>query len=87
MMGLGWQFVTEMLAGALLGWGIGAWLGDETTGTMIGTLVGFAIATYSLIRGAIKLNAALDKLDRASGRRPPPPLANPRDQKETPRDN
>ncbi len=78
MMGLGWQFVTEMLAGAFLGWVIGRWLGDDTLGTMIGLGVGFIVATYSLIRGALKLNSALDAIERRSGKVPPKPLMNPR---------
>ncbi len=83
MMGLGWQFVTEMIAGAFLGWAIGYWFGNETRGTMWGTGAGFLIATYTLIRGALKLNAALDKLERASGRPLPRPLANPRNEKDS----
>lgn len=77
MMGLGWQFVSEMLAGAFLGWGIGLWLGDEMIGAMIGTGVGLIVATYTLIRGALKLNSALERIDRASGRPRPMPLADP----------
>ena len=75
MMGLAWQFVTEMLAGAFLGWGIGVWFGNDTLGALIGTGAGFLIATYTLIRGALKLHSALDALERASGRQPPKPLA------------
>ncbi len=66
MMGLGWQFVTEMLAGAFLGWGIGIWFGDETVGALIGTGLGLIVATYTLIRGALKLNASLDRIDQAT---------------------
>lgn len=73
-MGLAWQFVTEMLAGAALGWVIGLWLGDETIGALIGTGIGFVIATYSLIRGALKLNAVLDRMDKSKGTKPPLPL-------------
>lgn len=82
MMGLGWQFVTEMIAGAFLGWAIGYWFGNETRGTIIGTGFGFVIATYTLIHGALKLNAALDKMERASGRPLPKPLANPLNEKD-----
>lgn len=82
MMGLGWQFITEMLAGAFMGWAIGSWFGNESLGTLIGTGAGFAIATYTLIRGALKLNAALDKIERASGRPLPKPLADPMNQKD-----
>ncbi len=72
MMGLGWQFVTEMLAGAFLGWIVGKWLGNETVGALIGTGSGLTVATYSLIRGALKLNSALDRMDKSKGKTPPP---------------
>jgi len=74
MMGLGWQFVTEMLAGAFLGWWIGRWLGNETVGALIGTGCGLVVATYFLIRGALKLNSILDRMDKAKGIKPPAPL-------------
>lgn len=74
MMGLGWQFVTEMLAGAFFGWIVGRWLGDETIGALIGTGCGLAVATYTLIRGALKLNSALDRMDKSKGTKPPSPL-------------
>ncbi len=66
MMGLAWEFVTQMIAGALLGWGIGTWLGNESLGSLIGTGVGLIVATYSLIRGGMKLNRELDRIASAS---------------------
>ena len=74
MMGLGWQFVTGMLAGAFFGWIVGRWLGDETIGALIGTGCGLAVATYTLIRGALKLNSALDRMNKSKGTKPTPPV-------------
>ena len=73
-MGLGWQFVTEMLAGAFFGWIVGRWRGDETIGALIGTGCGLAVATYTLIRGALKLNSALDRMNKSKGTKPRPSL-------------
>ncbi|MBM4101799.1 MAG: hypothetical protein FJ256_06000 [Phycisphaerae bacterium] len=62
MAGLAWRFTTEVIAGAVLGWLVGSWLGDTNMGALIGTGVGLAVAMYSLLRGALKLNASLDRL-------------------------
>jgi F0F1-type ATP synthase assembly protein I len=62
MAGLAWRFTTEVIAGAVLGWLIGSWLGDANLGALIGTGIGLAVAMYSLMRGALKLNASLDRL-------------------------
>ncbi len=62
MMGLAWGFVTEMIGGALLGWGIGLWFGNDTLGALIGTGAGLVVATYSLIRGGMRLNRQLDEI-------------------------
>ena len=62
MMGLAWEFVTQMIAGALLGWGVGLWCGNDTVGAIIGTGVGLVVATYSLIRGGLKLNRELYRI-------------------------
>jgi len=65
MAGLAWRFTTEVIAGAVLGWLIGSWLGDANLGALIGTGIGLAVAMYSLMRGALKLNASLDRLGQA----------------------
>ncbi|MSR28399.1 MAG: hypothetical protein EXS03_02340 [Phycisphaerales bacterium] len=62
MMGLAWGFVTQMLAGALLGLGVGVWLGDETMGALFGTGTGLVVATYFLLRGGLRLNRELDRI-------------------------
>lgn len=63
MMALAWEFVTQMIAGALLGYGIGLWLGNDVLGALIGTGMGLAVATYTLIRGAMRLNSQLDRIE------------------------
>jgi len=65
MAGLAWRFTTEVIAGAVLGWLVGSWLGDANLGALIGTGIGLAVAMYSLMRGALKLNASLDRLGGA----------------------
>lgn len=65
MAGLAWRFTTEVIAGAVLGWLVGSWLGDTNMGALIGTGIGLAVAMYSLMRGALKLNASLDRLGGA----------------------
>ncbi|MBM4008589.1 MAG: AtpZ/AtpI family protein [Planctomycetes bacterium] len=62
MAGLAWRFTTEVIAGAVLGWLVGSWLGNTNMGALIGTGIGLAVAMYSLMRGALKLNASLDRL-------------------------
>lgn len=62
MVGLAWRFTTEVIAGAVLGWFLGSWLGDANMGALVGTGIGLAVAMYSLMRGALKLNASLDRL-------------------------
>jgi len=62
MAGLAWRFTTEVIAGAVLGWLVGSWLDAANNGALIGTGIGLAVATYSLMRGALKLNASLDRL-------------------------
>lgn len=64
MMGLAWEFITQMIAGALLGWLIGVWLGNDTIGALIGTGLGFVVAMYSLIRGGLRLDKELDRIKR-----------------------
>ena len=66
MFGLGWLMTTEVIAGALLGWGFDVWQGTEKTGLMVGAGIGVLVGMYSLIRGAFKANNALDALERKS---------------------
>lgn len=60
MMGIGFEAVSQVVAGLLLGW-----LWDHWRGTKIGIIVGGAagvlVGVFSLVKSAWKLNAELDR--------------------------
>lgn len=74
MLGLGWQMTAEVIAGAALGWGADHLLGTAPKGVMVGSLVGVAVAIYSLVRGGLRLYKAVDRADamRRKARQPAP---------------
>jgi F0F1-type ATP synthase assembly protein I len=49
---LGGSSATEVAAGALLGWGLDAWLGTGPKLVIIGTLVGLLVGTITFVRSA-----------------------------------
>ncbi len=63
MLGLGWQMTAEVLAGAFLGWGVDHFFGTGPKGVLIGSLVGIAVAVYSLVRGGLRLYKSVDRAD------------------------
>lgn len=63
MLGLGWQMTAEVIAGAALGWGADHLFGTAPNGVMVGSLVGVAVAIYSLVRGGLRLYKAVDRAD------------------------
>ena len=65
MMGLAWAMLSEVLAGAGIGWLVDHFWGTSPTGMTIGACVGILVAMYSLVRGGLSMNAHLE----AKGRR------------------
>ena len=63
MLGLGWQMTAEVLAGAFLGWGVDHLFGTGPKGVLVGSLVGIAVAVYSLVRGGLRLYKSVDRAD------------------------
>jgi len=63
MLGLGWQMTAEVLAGAFLGWGVDHFFGTGPKGVLIGSLVGIAVAIFSLVRGGLRLYKSVDRAD------------------------
>jgi F0F1-type ATP synthase assembly protein I len=68
MAGLGMQTSSEVIAGALIGWGLDHWLGTWPTWLLVGGIAGIAVGLTSLIRGAMKANREFDDA-RKEGRR------------------
>jgi len=63
MLGLGWQMTAEVLAGAFLGWGVDHFFGTAPKGVLVGSLVGIAVAVFSLVRGGLRLYKSVDRAD------------------------
>jgi F0F1-type ATP synthase assembly protein I len=61
MGGLGMEVATQVGAGALLGWLFDRWRGSAPTGLLVGATIGIVVGLWSLIKGALKLNRALDR--------------------------
>ena len=68
MAGLGMQTSSEVVAGALLGWGLDHWLGTWPTWLLAGGIAGIAVGLTTLIRGAMKANKEFEDA-RKEGRR------------------
>ncbi len=60
MMGLAWLMVTEVLAGAGIGWIVDHYAGTAPNGMMTGAIIGIVVSMYSLIRGGLSMNAYLE---------------------------
>jgi F0F1-type ATP synthase assembly protein I len=64
MAGLGLQTSSEVVAGALIGWGIDRWLDSAPKGLLFGGIAGIAVGLTTLIRGAMKANREFDDARR-----------------------
>lgn len=73
MAGIGFEVATEVAAGALIGWGIDAWLDSEPKGLLIGAILGIAVGMWSLVNGTLKLNREMDRQHPTAGRGKPIP--------------
>ena len=64
MAGMGFQVVSEVAAGTLLGWLFDRWRGvpGSNIGVIVGASVGILVGMWSLIRNAFKLNRELDRV-------------------------
>jgi len=65
MMGIGFEAVSQVSAGLLLGWLWDRWRGGDK-GVIIGGAAGVLVGVLSLVKSAWKLNA---ELDRSAARR------------------
>jgi F0F1-type ATP synthase assembly protein I len=74
MMGLAWAMLSEVLAGAGIGWLVDHFWGTSPTGMTIGASVGILVAMYSLVRGGLSMNAYLEgkgrRVERGDRTRP-----------------
>ncbi len=68
MGGLGMEVASQVAAGALLGWAFDSWQNTAPTGLLVGSVTGIVIGLWSLIRGALKLNALLERHYPTAGR-------------------
>jgi F0F1-type ATP synthase assembly protein I len=68
MAGLGLQTSSEVVAGALIGWGVDRWLDSAPTGLLVGGIAGIAVGLTTLIRGAMKANREFDDARRGGSR-------------------
>ena len=61
---MGFQVVSEVAAGTLLGWLFDRWRGvpGSNIGVIVGASVGILVGMWSLIRNAFKLNRELDRV-------------------------
>ncbi len=68
------EVVSQVAAGALLGWIFDRWRGTAPTGLLIGSVIGIIVGMWSFIRRALKLNRELERQYPTAGRgRPLPP--------------
>ncbi len=61
MMGIGFESVSQVGAGLLIGWLIDRWRGQGQWGVVIGGAAGVLVGVVSLVRNAWKMNAELDR--------------------------
>lgn len=76
MAGIGFEVASEVVAGALLGWGFDAWQGTTPKGLLIGSIIGIAVGLWNLIRRTLTLNRLLDQKYPTRGRAEPLPPEN-----------
>lgn len=62
MFGAGLTVASEVMAGAVLGWGVDWLMGNPPKwGVLVGAVLGIVVAMYTLIRTAYKLNTEMDR--------------------------
>jgi len=61
MMGIGFESVSQVGAGLLIGWLIDRWRGHGDLGVIIGGAAGVLVGVVSLVRSAWKMNTELDR--------------------------
>ena len=64
MLGIGFEAVSQVAAGLLIGWLIDRWRGQGGMGMVIGGAAGVLVGVVSLVRSAWKMNAELDRSAR-----------------------
>ncbi len=79
MAGIGFEVSSEVAAGALIGWGIDYWLGSQPNGLLTGSIIGIAVAMWTLIHRTLKLNRELDRKHPTAGRGTPIPYEDDHD--------
>jgi F0F1-type ATP synthase assembly protein I len=67
MAGLGWEFVSYVLAGMLLGWGIDWAWSVAPWGIVGGTVAGLLVGMWTFLKRALKLNAEQGPVQRPPG--------------------
>ncbi len=66
-----WQSVTEVAAGALIGWALDWYFETDRIFVLIGGLIGIFIGITSFVRVALKESRKLTKQQRSSSDRKP----------------
>ncbi len=73
MAGLGFEVASMVVGAAALGWLFDRWRGTAPNGVLYFSLVGIAVALFSLVKGTLKLNRRLDAIARRQRGATPPP--------------
>lgn len=67
MVGVGGEFVSHVLAGLLLGWGVDWAFNVRPWGILGGAIAGLLVGTAQFIRAAMRINAGLGPVTRPPG--------------------
>ena len=59
MMGIGWEFISQVVAGLLLGWLVDWGFSTKPWGILCGLGAGLVVGMWSFLRSALRLNASL----------------------------
>lgn len=59
MMGIGWEFLSQVVAGLILGWVVDWAFSTTPWGILGGLAAGLLVGMWTFIRSALKLNASL----------------------------
>lgn len=59
MFGYGWELISQMLAGLLLGWGVDWFFETKPWGIVVGTCVGLLVGLVTFVRRTIRLSNSL----------------------------
>lgn len=73
LMGAGWEFVSQVAAGLLIGWGIDWYFGLEHWGKLGGAIAGVLVGMWTFIRRALRIERSLGPVRAPPGgwRKPP----------------